>query len=356
MPCLSPLIVVNPHYIKIAPAPSTDDYKSRRAASIIYKDRPDYYIKVPCGRCLSCRKKAASAWLLRLRYEGLRSIEQHHLVPLAVDLDIAPSFYEDICKRPSYYVRKFIDSLRHAPGIRNNSIRFKYFAISEHGKKNGRFHIHALFFSYPGTFSQINGYWPYGRCVIRPITSDRGYEYRVKYLFKEASESRSLSSRSRKLYTPSEYESRPGRIWCSPALGAYYVSVCKQNHILSPTCIRVEYLDHNNRVKALPRYLRDKIFDEKQLAAIKKAYLLTPQGVPTPDSPVYIGSIRCSSLSDYLHTLRRFGLPLPKLSVYDVSRNPEYFASYLEYLGKYDDQLFCEVYESARRLDPSPQP
>lgn len=352
MPCLSPLVVVNPRYIKYAPVPSTEDYKTRRAASRIYANRPDYYIKVPCGRCLSCRKKAASAWLLRLRYEGLRSIEEHHLVPLAVDLDFAPEYYTLACKNPSVFVRNFIDAVRHAPGVRNNPIRFKYFAISEHGRLHGRFHIHALFFSYPGEIRYICHYWKYGRCVVRPISGDKGYEYRVKYLFKEAAESRTLSSKPRKLYTPSEYEARPGRIWCSPGLGAYYIKVCASNHILSPTSIRVEYIDHNNRVKILPRYLRDKIFNEQQLAAIKHAYLITPQGVPTPDNPVYVGNIRCINLDMYFNSLQRFGLPLPRLSCYDVSRNPEYFASYLRYLGKYDDTLFCEVYDSAQRLDP----
>lgn len=352
MPCISPIVVVNPHYIKYAPVPSSEDYKARREASRIYSDRPDYYIKVPCGHCLSCRKKAASAWLLRLRYEGLRSIEAHHLVPLAVDLDFSPEHYASACKNPSALIRNFIDSVRHAPGVRKNPVRFKYFAISEHGRLHGRFHVHAVFFSYPGEIRYISHYWKYGRCIVRPITSDKGYEYRVKYLFKEAAESRSLSSKPRKLYTPSEYEARPGRIWCSPALGLYYAQVCASNHILSPTCIRVEYLDHNNMVKALPRYLRNKIFNEKQLSAIKKSYLYTPQGVPTPDNPVYIGSIRCDSLDKYLSTLCRFGLPLPKLSVYDVSRNPEYYASYLKFLGKYDDALFCEVYDDAIQIDP----
>lgn len=272
--CLEPQIVINPHYKKLCKNIACNGTDLKSVAYALYGHRPDFYIKVPCGRCRSCLAKRANDWLFRLVAEHDHSIDLGY-VPYTIDFDCAPEYYEEFCSNPSKYIRLFTDNCRKRLG---RSLR--YFIVSEHGDKNGRLHLHGVLFNVKSSdLYDFLDCWRIGRVNARMIYDNCAYDYRVKYMFKDffaGKKSRELFRPSFKKYTPEQYAARPGRVWCSPGLGRCFVDdPDRQHEFIHDDYITCVCRDYKGRLRYLPRYLRDKLFNELQLGQLKQAYFDT---------------------------------------------------------------------------------
>lgn len=136
--------------IKILPASGRPDYNIRMLEERYGKD---CLIKLPCGRCTSCKEAYRMDWSIRCDMEKLYHKESCFLTL---------TYRDDVCPRwvSKQHVRKFIRKLRRS------GIECSYFACGEYGEQNGRPHYHLILF----------GYFP-GDAVLKPdVKTKSGYE------------------------------------------------------------------------------------------------------------------------------------------------------------------------------------
>lgn len=96
------------------------------------------FLKVPCGKCVSCLVNRRSDWSFRLEQEHKYS-SSAYFVTLTYDQKHAPSD-GGLVKR---HLQLFMKRLRKMDGT--NKIR--YYAVGEYGSKSGRPHYHLLLFN-----------------------------------------------------------------------------------------------------------------------------------------------------------------------------------------------------------------
>ena len=100
--------------------------------------------KVPCGKCLNCKRRRASSWSVRLVKEGERSISAHFLT-LTYDTEHVPISKNGFMNLDKTHLQKFFKRLRKCHGKNHKSI--KYYAVGEYGGKTLRPHYHMVIFN-----------------------------------------------------------------------------------------------------------------------------------------------------------------------------------------------------------------
>lgn len=265
-------------------------------------------------------RKRAFDWLYRLSCEHFHA-ESLGFQPMTLDLDVAPEFYEDVCKNPSLYIRRFTDLVRKTIG---KSMRYMF--ISEYGKKHGRWHLHGMVFNLsPSDMSAALGCWRYGRSVSKLIYSIGGYDYRVKYIFKDYFDGK--TDFFRKKYTPTELAARPGRVWCSPGIGLGYFSPEVISRLRTNIYITAIVQDYKGRSRYLPRYFRDKIFTESEKYALKRSFLF--------DSIQYPFRSGFNLFGKDFHNYATYAAVRERYSLGDYPIRPEYFETCPDFLFDY---------------------
>lgn len=323
MPCLSPKIIINPHYIKLCNISINSRDQTKMFAHRLYGTRPDFLITIPCGRCRSCMRKRAFDWLYRLSCEHYHALDLG-FQPMTLDLDVAPEYYDDLCKNPSIYLRRFTDLVRKTIG---KSMRYMF--ISEYGKKHGRWHLHGMVFNLqPSEMSFVLGCWRYGRSVSKVIYSIGGYDYRVKYIFKDFFDGR--RDFFRKKFTPTEYAARPGRVWCSPGIGLGYFTPEVIKSLRCNDYITAIVRDYKGRTRYLPRYFRDKVFSDEERYTLKRVFQF--ESVQHPFSCGYRLFLNdYHNYSNYASVRERFSLPRYPIRPEYLDTAPDFLYDYFSY-------------------------
>lgn len=239
MDCLHPVTV------------SVDTYDNDNHFTRIQK------ISVPCGKCPSCVVSSANEWRTRLKIEKDHS-DSSYFVTLTYDDDSVPlsactdsfgmRFIAPVVSKRD--VQLFLKRLR-------KKFPFRYFIVSEYGPTYLRPHYHGIFFGFP-LFSRdpllqdskitkiIEECWTNGFVTVDSVTDGR-ISYVTKYLTC--------------VQDLPEYLPRPFRLMSrNPGIGASYLSKTSliSWHRDNLACYYPEK-DHKCR---LPRYLKDKIFDD----------------------------------------------------------------------------------------------
>lgn len=167
--CEYPKIIINRKYSRLHP-----DVK--RLLSSQY----DYWLKVPCGKCVLCRARTARDWKVRLHYEMLHTpthCVSGNVLPRCVFLTftIAPEYYTDDDSFFAPWLKRFRDSYRKCFG---NSPR--YWCITDRGSQFARLHLHMLLFN-PYCVDKKSG-------VVRDvsITELKKHKFWWKYGFVDA--------------------------------------------------------------------------------------------------------------------------------------------------------------------------
>lgn len=250
MHCFEPKQIVNPRYSKrYDPARKhLDLWRGINGDPRGYPE--DYYIIVPCGRCLGCFRDKAREWRVRLLHEHEYG---NHTSCICLTLTISNEYINQFSDEKSFYkhFRDFLDRLRYYLIPRRSPKRF---FVSELGDKTDRLHFHGFIWDCPElTDDIIARCWRYGFVCVRPLVSTKQLSYATKYITK-----------CKKDFRPT--------VMVSPGLGEGYTEVDKWrnwhnsgdgNNPINLYC----YFDRF--VYSMPRYYRTKIFSPDKISDFK---------------------------------------------------------------------------------------
>lgn len=201
-------------------------------------------VLVPCGKCEECLKKKQSDWIARLYVESQMSLSSF-FVTLTYDESHLP-FPEGVNKRD---VQLFFKKFR-----KKYKCKFTYFLVSEYGSISSRPHYHCLLFfrarvDWILLSRDIEDCWKKGQHKIGTVDI-ASIRYCAKYCLKSRSDSRHFYDNK----TFGMYSKRP-------ALGSDLLDKRLIRQFSERNCFEVVSF---NRCVAMPRYYRDKIFDDLQ--------------------------------------------------------------------------------------------
>lgn len=270
----------------------------------------DFYLLVPCGKCIDCRRKRGKEWRTRLQHELMYG---DFRTVYFVTLTFSPQWYEKFeIELPAHAgssrrkanndgisrsIRMFLERYRKKFG---RSLR--HFFVTERGERKGRIHLHGIIFDprfcldierskYKGKtidkpydllainriFSEI---WSYGYTYIEPV-SCKTVNYVTKYITK---------------YYEYDKEFIP-KVFVSSGFGACF---CRNRQMVDWT---KKVSGKNGRFcyvasirRALPRYYFEKIYSKQEKQWIKDSL----SGVPPDYSNLRVGLTVTSSQKDYL--------------------------------------------------------
>lgn len=212
---------------------------------------PDYYIEVPCGKCVKCKQNRRLGWSLRLIQE-IQCSHSSSFVTLTLDDKWLPI----VSKSPKAYIKLYIDRLRKTIGKRP-----RYFIISELGDEKhhtGRLHFHCIFF---GTDKKLFSYkvqrdkWPYGNVWCGNVNF-RTANYLTKYMLKDKNG-----------YKPI--------LMCSNGIGASYVNAKSIRYHINNFDFKL-YLSVGSSKYPLPQYYQRKMFSEDVMLVKMLNFRLNP--------------------------------------------------------------------------------
>lgn len=239
-------------------------------------DNPDYEISggnfkvfLPCGKCESCRNNDALQWRVRLKEEFYNS-DSALFITLTYDdaflhfekcfnNDAFVGFYPTFNKE---HIQKFFKRLRRF-AEKYSEKKLSYFLVSEYCPTSLRPHYHFLLFNFPKlseveqvndseTKKKIEEIWGLGF-----ITCDRCNEARIGYCTKYMNCYTSIPK-----WLPNPFR------MLSKGLGKCYLS--KTNRINWHKSELANYYPDGKHKFKLPRYLKDKIFDDDEKLMIRQ--------------------------------------------------------------------------------------
>lgn len=149
--------------------------------------------QIPCGKCLPCRIKKRSSWLLRVRLEQQQSLSAQFWTLTLEDKNLQVAS-EDNHRQTT---RNFFAALRAFEKRKGNPLPIRYYGCMEYGGRYGRPHWHLIIFNlkhaaqdimpyrkgYPRT-PRVITHWPYGLsdvCEVNPATINYVTSYVTDY-------------------------------------------------------------------------------------------------------------------------------------------------------------------------------
>lgn len=195
---------------------------------------------VPCGKCPECRRERINSWVFRLTQQE-RVQKSAVFVTLTYDKPpISGNGFMTLCKEDC---QKFFKRLRFNTGRKS----IKYYLAGEYGSRTKRPHYHAIIFD--ASDVEISKAWGFGYVHCGNVSSD-SIAYCAKYidkpslipLFEKDDRCKEFSLMSKGM----------GKNYLSPAKIKWHKQDGFRNYLPLQggfTC-------------KLPRYYRDKIFDD----------------------------------------------------------------------------------------------
>lgn len=233
-------------------------------------------IFVPCGKCEVCRDNEAKAWRFRLNEEFNKcnnavfitltyndnSLHYEHLSNSLGQCFKCPT----VCKSD---IQKFFKRLRKNCERIGYGEKIKYFLVSEYGPNTLRPHYHAVIFNFP-TFSPYELHNKYKRIEFLQACWNLGYvdlgnvtpkaiNYVTKYVCMQTELPEHL-----------KMHAKPFRL-VSKGLGKCFLDKKETIEYLKNNL--TSYINLGYVKKTLPRYLKDKIFDDLEKEFIRIKYL-----------------------------------------------------------------------------------
>lgn len=202
------------------------------------------FLDVPCGKCGNCRANRRNDWSFRIGIEAKNSLSTKFLTLTYRDEEI--KYHESGCPTLCKHdLQKFIKRIRKAQdGNKKSSIR--YYAVGEYGTKTHRPHYHIILFNCFIDNHKLVNLWGMGHVMAGKL-SKGGIHYATKYHVNYDKEF-SKDIREPEFATMSK----------NPGIGASYIEDSGkwnyENGFL--------HVMNNGYKQRLPRYYRDRIFDE----------------------------------------------------------------------------------------------
>lgn len=204
-------------------------------------------IPVPCGRCPPCKHRRVNDWVFRLKQEDKIS-SSSCFITLTYDTSTVPITSNGFLTLRKRDFQLFMKRLRK----KCPDDKLKYYACGEYGSKTDRPHYHAILFNL-SDHNLIQEAWGLGNTHLGTCTGD-SIAYTLKYINKDGK-----IPKHRRDDRAKEFSLQ------SKNLGASYLTPSVIHHH------RAHFHDlrvQNNQYKiAMPRYYRNKIFDQQERKA-----------------------------------------------------------------------------------------
>lgn len=245
---------------------------------------------VRCGKCLACLAHRQAEWITRLRVSlefapgtsyfvtltydeahlptnedrsvDLSEFDHFPLVPTVRKKDLQ-KFHLDLRKRfqQGFY---YDDTLGFPVRVElPPNIRFRYYCTSEYGPQGHRPHYHGLYTKLPEdrdlVFDLFNKIWKKGFIYCEPAESDKAAAYVAKYLVNTS------------LVPIPSAADRPFALM-SKGLGIEYLTESRKAWHREAHTLR-NYVPVQDRRQVLPRYFRERIYDDAMKADILEGCL-----------------------------------------------------------------------------------
>lgn len=289
MACLVDPVIINRKYVKISNENNESVYN--------YSDRLDFYVHVPCRRCINCINSYMTGWRNRLLYEfSYMSSEARYnsyFVTLTFDNDNL-KLVNDI-GLPTLK-RRFIDRIRKDVGSSP-----RHWLVTEFGEKKKRLHFHGLFFDVNFNIHELDKYWIHGIVDYSQMT-ENSIKYCTSYITKGNEDI---------IIEPDKVQ----RVFCSPGIGRAYCDDSyniKYHHPGSKVLNPIMQND-SQFLQAMPRYFRNKIFTEFEREDMTLQYFNEFSEDVIPDPPYFIGKRKFLDYSKYLSECKKHSLRYKKL-------------------------------------------
>ena len=162
------------------------------------------YLEVPCGSCVLCRSKSLRLQEARNKLQMCSQLNKPFFVTLTFDNEHNPGLKVPIDVQTDI-LQRFFKRLRKHLSLDDIDTSFKYFAVSEYGGKDGRFHYHIIFYNTPyyldklddnedisapfKTVFKFHNYiyrsWKLGKIIRTEKLRKENIEYLTKYMLKQ---------------------------------------------------------------------------------------------------------------------------------------------------------------------------
>lgn len=219
-------------------------------AGTIGKNGKEYYddVKVACGTCLPCRKRKLQQWSFRLMQEDKNS-SQSLFVTLTYDNNTVPITKRGFMTLIKQDLQKYFKRLR-----KRSKDKIKYYAVGEYGSITKRPHYHIILFN--ATPEDAIAAWSLDEKLIGNVDIGRVSEASVAYVLKYVNKQQEYIPDWKDIEQPFKLGSTGlGKNYLTHAIQKYHKDDIERNYVQSGT----------HKV-AMPRYYRDRIYDDQDKA------------------------------------------------------------------------------------------
>nr|QJB19732.1 MAG: replication initiator protein [Microvirus sp.] len=253
--CLFEQKMKNPHYVT---------NEQNRGIIPIPEDMRQLEIAIGCGWCEECRKKLANEWRIRL-YEEYKENNRAEFVTLSfspegieqLENEIKEKKYKgiegdeiDVNILASYAIRMYTERWR-----KKYKKAQRHWMITELGHKNSeRIHLHGIIWNTTNTPGEefrkdIVEKWKYGNVWIGQYVNEKTINYITKYITK----------------LDTYHKGYKQKIITSKGIGKGYINSeqAKRNQYRGADT-NTTYKAQNGYIIELPRYYKDKLYNEEQ--------------------------------------------------------------------------------------------
>lgn len=260
------------------------------------KDRNGDEVKVPCNKCPQCAARRVSGWSFRLMQQN-KIANSALFLTLTYDTKHVPltkngfmslhkttytikAFPNGKIKKTQHssHLQSFFKRLRKAQYGSNKS-DIKYYACGEYGGKTNRPHYHVILFN--AKLELIQQCWDYGQIHYGLNVNEASVGYTLKYMSKPSRIPMHKNDDRVKEYAI--MSKGIGKNYLTPAIIKFHNQSHEYMHCILPDGKKI----------AMPRYYKDKIYDEYtrimfgklgfQAMQEKKAKLLSRYGLSITD-------------------------------------------------------------------------
>lgn len=212
-------------------------------------------LPLPCGKCPPCIKRKVSGWSFRLMKEGEVS-SSSFFITLTYNYDnvpITPKGFMNLSKRDLQLYFKRLRKLIYG----NSKSNIKYYAVGEYGGKTNRPHYHIILFNVK-SIEKISQAWQLGHIHYGTLT-EASIGYTLKYVSKPSKVPLHKNDDRQKEFS-----------LMSKGLGKSYITknMIKWHHADLEKRMYVNLKD--GKKASMPRYYKNKIYDEQQRAVISR--------------------------------------------------------------------------------------
>lgn len=205
-------------------------------------------ISVPCGKCPECTSRRISGWSFRLMQQE-RVASSAHFITLTYDTSHVPITENGFMTVRKEDLQKFLKRLRHLCPE-----KIKYYAAAEYGSSTWRPHYHLIMFNVD--LAQIQKAWGLGHVHYGQVSA-ASVGYTLKY----------ISKPSRIPLHRNDDRQREFALM-SKGLGLDYVTDNMKSWHTSALHTRMYCVTQDNKKISMPRYYKEKIYNEHQRKAI----------------------------------------------------------------------------------------